>query len=153
MLLFMKGNFLSRLFKPTALELTNWKCNNLEETWIHRRSYFNIKSQFDNGERDLFELGFAVATWCFISGSQCFFMRNDICNFCKKGCFEQQSQCNISCKWLRKYFWKRPHIKVYTIVLMVENSHCDHHSNSSMFWTYFWKKQNNMSIRLSFIHY
>ena len=50
----MKGNSLSCLFKSTALELTNQRSNNLEERWIHRRTYFNIKSQFDNGERDLF---------------------------------------------------------------------------------------------------
>ena len=36
------------------------------------------------GERDLFELRFAVATLCFLSGSQCIFMKSDGCNFCKK---------------------------------------------------------------------
>ena len=138
MTLFMKGNCLSHLFKSTALELTNWRNNNLEEMWIHRKTYFTIKSQFDDGESDLFELGFAVATSCILSESHSvYFLRSDRCNFCKKRMFEQQSQCNISCKWLRKYLWKSPHIEVYTLVLMVANSHCDHDSSSSMIWTYF----------------
>ena len=53
MLLFMKVNFLSRLFKSTALELTNWRIINLEKRLIHRRAYFKIKSQFEDMEQGI----------------------------------------------------------------------------------------------------
>ena len=39
------------------------KQRNLEERQIHKKTYLNIKSRFDNWERDLLELGLAVATW------------------------------------------------------------------------------------------
>ena len=52
-------NLLNHLLKSTALELTSGRSNNVEERHVHWTIYFNIKSWFDNWERDLLELGFA----------------------------------------------------------------------------------------------
>jgi hypothetical protein len=52
-------HLLNRLLKSTALELTSGRSNTVEERWVHWTTYFNIKSWFDNWERDLLELGFA----------------------------------------------------------------------------------------------
>ena len=108
---------LRAIFWVVCLSIQPWSCQTEEATTWRKggfpgEHYFNIKSQFDEGERDLFQLKFSVATWCFFSGSHSvFFMRKDGCNFCKKRMFEQQSQCNISCKWLRKNLWKNPMLK------------------------------------------
>ena len=53
------NHLLHRLLKSTALELTSGRSNNVEEGRVHWTTYFNIKSWFDNWERDLLELGFA----------------------------------------------------------------------------------------------
>ena len=60
------------------------------------------------------------------------------------------NQCNISCKWPRKYLWKMPHIIVYTIVLMVVTLHHDHGSNHSVFCTYCCK--NRITCQYIFFH-
>ncbi len=52
-------HLLNRLLKSTALELTSGRSNNVEERRVRWTTYFNIKSWFDNWERDLLELGFA----------------------------------------------------------------------------------------------
>jgi hypothetical protein len=59
--------FWSRLFKSTALELTNWRMNNLEKRWIHRRAYLKIKSQFDDMERGIclsWDLQWQLCVFC-----------------------------------------------------------------------------------------
>eukprot|EP00804_Cyclotella_cryptica_P024959 CCRYP_015507-RC/>CCRYP_015507-RC protein AED:0.06 eAED:0.04 QI:0/0/0/1/0/0/2/0/553 len=53
------NHLLSCLLKSTALELTSGRSNNVEERRVCWTTYFNIKSWFDNWERDLLELGFA----------------------------------------------------------------------------------------------
>ena len=50
---------LSHLLKSVALELTSGRSYNVEERWVHWTTYFNIKSWFDNWERDFLELGVA----------------------------------------------------------------------------------------------
>ncbi len=52
-------HLLHHLLKSTALELTSSRSNNVEERRVCWTTYFNIKSWFDNWERDLLELGFA----------------------------------------------------------------------------------------------
>jgi len=47
------------LLKSTAMELTSNRSNNVEERCVWWTTDFNIKSWFDNWERDLLELGFA----------------------------------------------------------------------------------------------
>ena len=50
---------LNGLLKCTAIELTCRKINNAEERRVRWTMYFNLKSWFDNWERDLVELCFA----------------------------------------------------------------------------------------------
>ena len=50
---------LVRLLKKTAAELRCGKANNAEERRVRWTTYFNIKSWFDNWEKDLVKLGFA----------------------------------------------------------------------------------------------
>ena len=53
--------------------------------------------------------------------------------FLQKKNILSNNKFNISCKWLRQYLWKWPHIKVYTIALMEVTSHCEHGNNPSVF--------------------
>ena len=50
---------LVHLLKKTAAELRCGKVNNAEERRVRWTTYFNIKSWFDNWEKDLVKLGFA----------------------------------------------------------------------------------------------
>ena len=47
------------LLKTTAAELRCGKANKAEERRVRWTTYFNIKSWFDNWEKDLVKLGFA----------------------------------------------------------------------------------------------
>ena len=50
---------LRRLLKDSAIDLNAGKCDAVEQRRIMWTTYFNLKSWFNNWERDLLELGFA----------------------------------------------------------------------------------------------
>ena len=85
MLLFMKGYFLKSFVQVYSLRADKLKNQQPGEKVDSQEIIVKDKvSVWWYGERDLFESRFAVATLCFLSGSQCIFMRSDGWIFAKK---------------------------------------------------------------------
>ena len=111
---------LVRLLKTTAAELRCGKVNNAEEIRVRWTTYFNIKSWFDNWEKDLVKLGFAFTNdndntvipdeqlkWILNIDETCLVMDGSKCNHggCPEVMFYSRTLPNLRKSTIKSSVW------------------------------------------------